>query len=137
VKVPRPLPAVRADRVRVGEIFYNLIVNAMKYNDKADKWIEIGWRENPAGPPVFYVRDNGIGIPEKHHDSVFRIFKRLHGRDKYGGGRQHIVQIERSKVAARPEHDDRGDRKDAGRVAQPPRRPRGNDAGPFQVSGKR
>ena len=86
VRVPRPLPAVRADRVRVGEIFYNLIVNAMKYNDKADKWIEIGWRENPAGPPVFYVRDNGIGIPEKHHDAMFRIFKRLHGRDKYGGG---------------------------------------------------
>ena len=85
-RVPRPLPTVRADRVRVGEIFYNLIVNAMKYNDKADKWIEIGWRENPAGPPVFYVRDNGIGIPEKHHDAVFRIFKRLHGRDKYGGG---------------------------------------------------
>jgi len=86
VRVPRPLPTVRADRVRVGEIFYNLIVNAMKYNDKADKWIEIGWRENPTGPPVFYVRDNGIGIPEKHHDAVFRIFKRLHGRDKYGGG---------------------------------------------------
>jgi len=86
VRVPRPLPVVRADRVRVGEIFYNLIVNAMKYNDKAEKWIEVGWRENPAGPPVFYVRDNGIGIPEKHQDAVFRIFKRLHGRDKYGGG---------------------------------------------------
>jgi signal transduction histidine kinase len=86
VRVPRPLPTVRSDRARVGEIFYNLIVNAMKYNDKAEKWIEIGWRENPGGPPVFSVRDNGIGIPEKHHDSVFRIFKRLHGRDKYGGG---------------------------------------------------
>jgi light-regulated signal transduction histidine kinase (bacteriophytochrome) len=86
VRVPRPLPAVEADRVRVGEIFQNLIVNAMKYNDKAEKWIEIGWREQEGGPPVFYVRDNGIGIPEKHHDAVFRIFKRLHGRDKYGGG---------------------------------------------------
>ena len=30
--------------------------------------------------------NNGIGIAEKHHESVFRIFKRLHGRDKYGGG---------------------------------------------------
>jgi signal transduction histidine kinase len=86
VRVPRPLPVVRADRVRVGEIFYNLIVNAMKYNDKAEKWIEVGWRESPGGPAVFYVRDNGIGIPEKHQDAVFRIFKRLHGRDKYGGG---------------------------------------------------
>ena len=86
VRVPRRLPSVRSDRVRVGEIFYNLVVNAMKYNDKPEKWIEVGWRENAAGPPVFYVRDNGIGIPEKHHDAVFRIFKRLHGRDKFGGG---------------------------------------------------
>jgi len=87
VRVPRPLPAVRADRARVGEIFHNLIINAMKYNDKAEKWIEIGYQEDRQGaPPVFYVRDNGIGIPEKHFDAVFRIFKRLHGRDKFGGG---------------------------------------------------
>lgn len=89
VRIPRPLPTVRADRARVGEIFYNLIVNAVKYNDKPEKWIEIGAVEDPEGEigqPVFYVRDNGIGIPEKHHDAVFRIFKRLHGRDKFGGG---------------------------------------------------
>jgi signal transduction histidine kinase len=85
VRIPKPLPTVRADRARVGEIFHNLIVNAMRYNDKPEKWIEVGARQDD-GVPVFYVRDNGIGIPEKHHDSVFRIFKRLHGRDKYGGG---------------------------------------------------
>jgi signal transduction histidine kinase len=87
VRVPRPLPAVQADRARVGEIFHNLIINAMKYNDKAEKWIEVGYQEDGGGaPPVFHVRDNGIGIPEKHFESVFRIFKRLHGRDKFGGG---------------------------------------------------
>ena len=32
------------------------------------------------------VRDNGIGIRDKHLDSVFRIFKRLHAQNKYGGG---------------------------------------------------
>src|SRR5262245_29927391 len=36
--------------------------------------------------PVFYVRDNGIGIPERHYESVFGIFKRLHERDQFGGG---------------------------------------------------
>ncbi|OGR11635.1 MAG: hypothetical protein A2097_03615 [Desulfobacula sp. GWF2_41_7] len=36
--------------------------------------------------PVFFVRDNGIGIQEKYRDTIFKIFKRLHGRDKYGGG---------------------------------------------------
>jgi len=88
VRVPRPLPKVRADRARVGEIFANLVVNAVKYNDKPQKWIEIGVQNgSPAGgAPVFYVRDNGIGIPEKHFDAVFRIFKRLHGREKFGGG---------------------------------------------------
>jgi signal transduction histidine kinase len=84
VRVPRPLPVVHADRARVGEIFYNLIVNAVRYNDKPRKWIEIGWLEED--PPVFYVRDNGIGIQEKHFDSIFRIFKRLHSREKFGGG---------------------------------------------------
>lgn len=87
VRIPRPLPRVRADRARVGEIFHNLVVNAMRYNDKERKWIEIGFLDAEEGrPPVFYVRDNGIGIPEKHFESVFRIFKRLHARDRYGGG---------------------------------------------------
>jgi light-regulated signal transduction histidine kinase (bacteriophytochrome) len=101
VRSPKPLPTIVCDQARVAEIFRNLVTNAMKYNDKEEKWIEIGFHANEGetaatnghGPPspqrkpiVFYVRDNGIGIPEKHRDSVFRIFRRLHGRDKYGGG---------------------------------------------------
>ena len=88
VRIPRPLPTVVCDETRVGELFRNLITNAGKYNDKLHKWIEIG--VSPAVPldeeTVFYVRDNGIGIREKHFETIFRIFKRLHGRDKYGGG---------------------------------------------------
>jgi signal transduction histidine kinase len=91
VRVPGRLPVVRADRVQLGEVFANLITNAMKYNDKPRKWVEIGVVTPPAqGPPaaehVFYVRDNGIGIPARHLEGVFRIFKRLHARDAYGGG---------------------------------------------------
>ena len=43
---------------------------------------------NPPSPNpiVFYVRDNGIGIQEKHMDAIFRIFKRLHPHNRYGGG---------------------------------------------------
>jgi chemotaxis family two-component system sensor kinase Cph1 len=90
VRIPARLPMVRADRVHVGEIFNNLIANAVKYNDKADKWVEIGCTVSPGEDGVlrqaFYVRDNGIGIAAQHHEAVFRIFRRLHGRDEYGGG---------------------------------------------------
>jgi light-regulated signal transduction histidine kinase (bacteriophytochrome) len=101
VRSPKPLPTIVCDQARVAEIFRNLVTNALKYNDKEEKWIEIGFHANESEPAttnghgspspqrkpiVFYVRDNGIGIPEQHRDSVFRIFRRLHGRDKYGGG---------------------------------------------------
>jgi two-component system, chemotaxis family, sensor kinase Cph1 len=99
IRVPRQLPDVNIDRVRIGEVFRNLITNAMKYNEKQHKWIEIGFenRSNDELPvhkedhdlghsTVFYVRDNGIGIPRKHHEAIFKIFKRLHAREEFGGG---------------------------------------------------
>jgi signal transduction histidine kinase len=79
--------------VRLGEVFANLITNALKYNDKPQRWIEIGVVDTPravggdaAREQTFYVRDNGIGIPDRHLATVFRIFKRLHARDEFGGG---------------------------------------------------
>ncbi len=85
VRIPRPLPTVRCDQVRVREVFHNLIINAIKYNDKPQKWVEIGWT-SAGGRPELHVRDNGIGMLQKHHGAIFRMFKRLHGRDKFGGG---------------------------------------------------
>ncbi|WP_427158240.1 ATP-binding protein [Aliinostoc sp. HNIBRCY26] len=86
IRIPRPLPTVYCDRVQLGEVFSNLITNAIKYNDKPHKWIEIGYLDHSTRQITFYIQDNGIGIREKHFDSIFRIFKRLHGPSKYGGG---------------------------------------------------
>jgi len=85
VSIVGKLPVTICDRVLVTEVFHNLIANAMKYNENEQKTVEIGVAESP-GAPLFYVRDNGIGIPEKHFDGIFRIFKRLHGQGKYGEG---------------------------------------------------
>lgn len=94
IRIPRPLPTIQCDSVLVNEVFSNLIANAFKYNDKAEQWVEIGYLDSHEQytkgqislPPVFYVRDNGIGIPEHHRETIFRLFKRLHSQEKYGGG---------------------------------------------------
>ena len=80
--VPRPLPRIVCDKPRVTEVFRNLITNAVKYNDKAKRTVEVGFREavnTHDGPEwnVFYVRDNGVGIEAEFYDEIFRIFKRL------------------------------------------------------------
>lgn len=85
--VPRRLPTITGDRALI-EVFRNLIANAIKYNDKPERRVEIGLQE-PASddePTVFYVRDNGIGIRPNHANAVFQIFRRLHPRSRYGGG---------------------------------------------------
>lgn len=79
------LPVLVCNAIRVGEVLQNLIVNAAKYNDKDLRIVEISC-DNNANPPVFHVRDNGIGIEPQHQENVFRIFKRLHEQNRYGGG---------------------------------------------------
>ncbi len=80
--VPRALPRMVCDKPRVTEVFRNLITNAVKYNDKTKRTVEVGFREavnTRDGPEwnVFYVRDNGVGIEAEFYDEIFRIFKRL------------------------------------------------------------
>ena len=70
----------------------------MKYKRNTDVCIEVGYiaAQEPAGRPnapaetagqaVYYVKDDGIGIERRHHEQVFRMFKRMHSRDDYGGG---------------------------------------------------
>lgn len=78
------LGTARCDRAAIGEVFRNLITNAIKYNDKPHKRIRIGCVQG--APSQYFVEDNGIGIDAEDHGRIFGIFSRLHGRDEYGGG---------------------------------------------------
>ncbi|MEL7023020.1 MAG: ATP-binding protein [Pseudomonadota bacterium] len=84
------LPEVACEPVSVRELYRNLILNALKYNTRERPEVSVGVLEqepdSPRRPPVFFVRDNGIGIAAVYHDSIFKIFRRLHGKDEYGGG---------------------------------------------------
>jgi len=78
------LPTVVGDRVQLVQLLQNLIGNALLYRGKQSPRIEVDARRVPDGWE-FSVRDNGIGIAPEHHQQIFEIFKRLHGRDKYPG----------------------------------------------------
>jgi two-component system, chemotaxis family, sensor kinase Cph1 len=97
VRLADTLPTVSVNPVMFQEVIANLITNAMKYNDKSEKWVEIGIATEEAasqraaqarteGMTVLSVKDNGIGIPTEHQRQIFDIFRRLHARDAYGGG---------------------------------------------------
>lgn len=68
------------DPVRLGQIWQNLIENAGKYlGEQPQPQIDIGVEET-GGVPVFFVRDNGIGIDRQHTERIFALFAQLDSR---------------------------------------------------------
>lgn len=82
LQLPKAMPILMVNRTRMVELFGNLISNAIKYNDKPEKHVEVGWTQQ-AGFYRFHVRDNGIGIEERYLEKIFELFERLNPRDDY------------------------------------------------------
>jgi two-component system sensor kinase FixL len=83
VKIQPDLPAVFGDRQRLVEVMQNLIDNAAKFmGDQPDPRIEIGQygEDVEHGKPIFYVKDNGIGIDSAHLERIFGLFNKLDPR---------------------------------------------------------
>jgi signal transduction histidine kinase len=76
LRIPQPLPSIEGDLITVENIFRNLLKNAFQYNDKPTPWIEVGY-QTPSDSLIFYIRDNGIGIPVSQHKTIFQIFRRV------------------------------------------------------------
>ncbi len=74
------LPIVSGDKPRLVEVLQNLLDNAAKYmGDQPHPHIEIGQRgeDMERGHLIFYVQDNGMGIPPEHHERIFGLFNKL------------------------------------------------------------
>ena len=99
------LPTVFGDRQRLVEVLQNLIDNAVKFmGDEQNRKIEIGQLGEDAehGAPVFFVKDNGVGIAPKYHDLVFGLFNRLN-EDVEGTGIglalvKRIIEVHGGKI---------------------------------------
>jgi light-regulated signal transduction histidine kinase (bacteriophytochrome) len=66
------------------QLFQNLIGNAIKFRGNEPPRVHVSASRNGNGW-IFSVRDNGIGIALEYAESIFTIFKRLHGRQDYPG----------------------------------------------------
>ena len=80
VSIEPTMPHVMGDRARLIEVYQNLIDNALKFmGDQMAPRVEVGARRE--GTEVLcFVRDNGIGIDERHRDKIFGLFERLDQR---------------------------------------------------------
>jgi PAS domain S-box-containing protein len=78
------LPTVYCDPVLLGQVFLNLIGNAIKFKSTKSPEIYISG-EKKGTHYQFVVRDNGISIQKQYFEKIFVIFQRLNSMDKYQG----------------------------------------------------
>jgi len=90
------LPVVKGDRNALGQIFANIIGNAIKSFDAGRRGtVRISASQDDV--PVFAIRDNGVGIPPESQPKIFQVFQQVHQRS--GGGEGMGLAIVRRIVA--------------------------------------
>tara|TARA_R110001592_G_scaffold361321_1_gene671709 strand:+ start:82 stop:1362 length:1281 start_codon:yes stop_codon:yes gene_type:complete len=76
ITIKSKLPIIEINKTQILQVFQNLIQNGIKYNNKELCEIDIDYTLEH-NLHTFSVKDNGIGIEEKYHDKIFKLFQRL------------------------------------------------------------
>lgn len=107
VSLPAEPAMLRADPLRLSQVFSNLLTNAAKYTDPGGR-IELN-SVVADGRLIVSVKDNGIGIPPESLTSVFGLFSQMEGaRTRSEGGMgiglalaKGIIEMHRGTIEAR------------------------------------
>ncbi|HKP32941.1 MAG TPA: PAS domain S-box protein [Chitinophagaceae bacterium] len=106
------LAFITGRRSEIGQLFQNLISNALKFNDKEIPVVNISCTiKNNDDIKIIQieVRDNGIGFEDVYRKKIFDIFQRLHGKSSYSGSGiglaicKKIVESHGGKISATAE----------------------------------
>ncbi|MEZ5172052.1 MAG: ATP-binding protein [Bacteroidia bacterium] len=82
ISIPDKMPVLKTEKLKLQQVFSNLVSNAIKHNDKPDAEIKITCEEEKEFYK-FCVEDNGPGIDERYHEKIFVIFQTLQARDTF------------------------------------------------------
>lgn len=92
------LPTLIAPKSVTELVTLNLVSNAIKHHDRPEGTIRIGY-EGGETHHLYYVSDDGPGIPEKYHKHVFEIFKKLTPRDHVEGSGMGLAIVKKMTQA--------------------------------------
>jgi signal transduction histidine kinase len=81
VTIDSELPVIETEPLRIRQVFEHLISNAIRFMDKAQGFVKIQSSED-GDSWTFSITDNGPGIPEQHHEKIFKIFQTLAAKDQ-------------------------------------------------------
>jgi len=76
------MPVLFTDKIKIQQVFSNLLTNAIKYNDKERIYIRVDAKEF-ADKWEISIEDNGPGIEPQYHEKIFVIFQTLNARDNF------------------------------------------------------
>ena len=79
------LPKIYCEKNQLSMVFFNLINNAIKFNESEKPVIDICLEKESDDYWTFSIKDNGIGIEEEFQHKIFEIFGRLHHKNTYEG----------------------------------------------------
>ncbi len=82
IEIDPDMPVLQAARVRLSQVFANLISNAVKYRKQDDGNVRVSVKDK-GDFYQFTVADDGLGIAEEYHEKVFKIFQTLQARDTF------------------------------------------------------
>lgn len=88
-------PPVLAEKIFAGQVFQNVITNAVKYSSKSPQPIVAITGETTDDSVIYRITDNGIGIPEESRDDVFRIFQRVGNARGFAGSGVGMAIVKR------------------------------------------
>jgi len=93
ITIKSKLPEVYGDSTKFQQLFQNLLSNSIKFCDKEKGVIEVDYIELESHYQ-FSVKDNGMGIEEKYHAKIFKIFNYIKkSKDSSGIGLSIVKKI--------------------------------------------